>query len=149
MKNIELARKDMYVTVQKEGRTFLLTVEELISFFENSKKENSKTEIAKQVKTYKDIPDDFTGICKVADSGEVYHMKDGKRHNEAEPAVIWKDGTKIWYINDLEHREDGPAIEYTDGGKHWYYKGNYYGKNNDFTNETWKEKVAELKSQGI
>ena len=149
MKNIELARKDMYVTVQKEGRTFLLTVEELISFFENSKEENSKTEIAKQVKTYYDIPENFTGICEITSCDEFCHLKDRKFHNEFGPAIISKDGTKIWYINDLESREDGPSTEYTDGGKHWYYKGNYYGKNNDFTNETWKEKVAELKSQGI
>lgn len=183
MKNIELARKDMYVTVQKEGKTFLLTVEELVSFFENSKEENSKTEIAKQVikeagcsvldlnlsvlesvesvdflrynikmvkfLNHSDIPKDFTGICQVTKSGTILHFKNGKRHNENGPAVILSDESEFWYINDLCHREDGAACEYEGGGKHWCYKDKIYGYDNDFTNETWVEKVAELKSQGI
>lgn len=171
MKSIELARKDMHVIVRKEGKTFLLTVEELISFFENSKEENSKTEIVKQVikeagcpvsvdflrysinivefLNHFDIPENFTGICQVTKSGTILHYKDGKRHNENGSAVILSDGSEFWYINDLSHREDGAACEYEGGGKHWYYKGKNYGYDNDFTNETWKEKVAELKSQGI
>ena len=106
--------------------------------------EEEKTSVI-EFQTYLDIPDNFTGICKVADSGNIYHMKGGKAHNESGPAVIWKDGSKIWCMNDLEHREDGPAYEYSNGLKYWNYKGKHYGQNDDFTIETWKEKVKELK----
>ena len=92
-----------------------------------------------------DIPKDFTGTCKVTSTEDVFYMKDGKRHNEAAPAIICKNGTKIWYLNDLQHREDGPAVEYANGECSWFYKGKYYGFNDEFTNETCKEKVKELK----
>ena len=97
--------------------------------------------------SYSDIPKDFTGICKVADSGNIYHLKDGKRHNENGPAIIYKSGTKYWYINNMRHREDGAAVEYANGSKDWYYKDRYYGVNNDFTNETWIEFIENLKRE--
>jgi hypothetical protein len=27
---------------------------------------------------------------------------------------------KTWWLNGKRHREDGPAIEYADGTKYWY-----------------------------
>ena len=86
-----------------------------------------------------DIPVKFTGVCKVINSGAIYHMKDGKFHNENGPAIIRSTGTKKWCINNLLHREDGPAIEYSSGAKEWHYKNKIYGENNDFTIEAWKE----------
>jgi hypothetical protein len=100
-----------------------------------------------EFKTYSDIPKDFTGICKVTDSGTIYHYKNRKSHNESGPAIIWEDGSKIWCINGCEHREDGPAVEFVNGNKHWYYKNKYYGANDDFTIKSWKKKVKELKRE--
>ena len=74
-------------------------------------------------------------------------MKDRKPHNKNGPALIGANGDKFWYINDICHRENGPAKKYANGGKGWYYKGKYYGKDNDFTVKTWKEKVKYLKRE--
>jgi hypothetical protein len=52
-----------------------------------------------------------------------------------------------YYINGLPHREDGPSHNYDDGVKNWYFKDKCYGSDNDFTIESWKEKVKELKRQ--
>ena len=96
-------------------------------------------------KSIVNVPADFTGVYKIISTGNIYHVKDGKRHNENGPSVIYKSGTEFWYINGLEHREDGPSTEYCDGSKSWYYKGTIYGHNDDFNIESWKEKVKELK----
>lgn len=100
-----------------------------------------------EFKTSSNIPKDFTGICKVADSGNIFHFKNEKRHNESGPAICLQDETKCWYINDICHREDGPSIEYVDGSKAWFYKSVNYGIDDDFTIETWKEKVKQLKRE--
>ena len=105
-------------------------------------KEESKIVI---FKNYRHIPANFTGVCKVTNSGCIFHFKNGKYHNESGPAIICKGGTKCWYIDGFEHREDGPSTEYASGGKDWFYKGKYYGYCNEFTNETWAVKVSELK----
>ena len=52
-----------------------------------------------------------------------------------------------FYKNGSLHREDGPAVEYANGGKKWCYKNKRYGYDNDFTIESWKEKVKELKEK--
>ena len=102
----------------------------------------------KEFNSYQDISENFTGICKVINSGAIYHMKDGKAHRENGPAIVNKNGSKFWCINGLEHREDGPAVEYSDGIKQWWYKDICYGHNyDDFTIESWKEKVEQLKRE--
>ncbi|HEX2752542.1 MAG TPA: hypothetical protein VHP34_05450, partial [Alphaproteobacteria bacterium] len=40
---------------------------------------------------------------------------EGKCHSEDGPAVIYADGTRIWFQNGQKHRVDGPAIEHPDG----------------------------------
>ena len=52
-----------------------------------------------------------------------YLNKDGKRHREDGPAIIYSNGRKEWYINGKLHREDGPAIIYSNGRKDWYING--------------------------
>ena len=98
-------------------------------------------------KYYIDIPENFTGVCTVTSINVIYHYKDGKIHNESGPAIISKDGTKIWCINGYEHREDGPAVEFASGDKRWHYKNKRYGYDNDFTIKTWIEKVEYLKRE--
>ena len=41
-----------------------------------------------------------------------------------EPAVIWKDGTLVWYKNGKKHRDDDkPAVIFPDGHKEWWKDG--------------------------
>ena len=68
-----------------------------------------------------DIPYNFTGICKIKSNDNILHLKHG-----------------------LYHREDGPAIIYKDGYTIYCYNGLSYA-HYSFTNESWKEKVKELK----
>jgi hypothetical protein len=101
----------------------------------------------KEFEKHSDISPDFTGVYKIISTGNIHHVKDGKYHNETGPAIIWQDGSKFWYINGLAHREDGPSTEYINGGKDWCYKGKNYGYDNQFTIESWKEKVQYLKRE--
>ena len=39
---------------------------------------------------------------------ELIHCNNG-------PAMIYADGTQMWYQHDVCHREDGPAIMFADG----------------------------------
>jgi len=58
----------------------------------------------------------------------------GKAHRTDGPAIEYPDGTKYWYLNDFLHRLDGPAVEWTDGLKGWFLNG---------------EEAIEIKSQKI
>lgn len=51
-------------------------------------------------------------------------------HNEDEPALEYKEGSKQWYQHDKQHRLDGPAIEYSDGGKSYYINDIAYEEEN-------------------
>ena len=54
----------------------------------------------------------------------VYYKDDGIQiHRENGPAIIWKDGSTFWYLNDQCHRIDGPAAEYSNGVKLWFIHG--------------------------
>ena len=87
----------------------------------------------------------FTFVLILFDSIRFY--KNNKLHNKNGPAIICNDEYKVWCINGLYHREDGPAVEYANGVKQWRYKDEFYGENNYFTIESWKEKVEELKHE--
>ena len=101
----------------------------------------------KEFESYKDVPKNFTGVCKLLISKSIRYYKNGKYHNENGPAEIYSYGEKHWYINGLQHREDGPAAQLATGKIIWYYKNKYYGQNDDFTVESWKEKVENLKRE--
>ena len=51
------------------------------------------------------------------DNGDIYYCKKDTviYHNPYGPAVIWKNGYKIYYVNGERHRLDGPAIIYSNG----------------------------------
>ena len=78
----------------------------------------------KTFKYYKDVPKDFTGICQILYMDEIIYYENGKIHNE-----------------------NGHALLAIGNHKLWYYKGKCYGSDNDFTIETWKEKVEYLKRE--
>lgn len=59
-------------------------------------------------------------------------------HNSLGPAVIYVNGEKRWYVNDILHRLDGPAIEYSSGSIAWYINGHRY-----LTQEAFRRAVIE------
>lgn len=62
--------------------------------------------------------------------------------------VIDYDGDFVFYKNSKYHREDGPSENIMSMESEYfchYYNDNYYGEN--FTIETWKQKVKQLKRE--
>lgn len=47
----------------------------------------------------------------------------GVLHREGGPAIVWPDGTQMWFKNGKRHRENGPAVEYPSGNVGWYLDG--------------------------
>jgi hypothetical protein len=47
--------------------------------------------------------------------------QDGQLHREDGPAIIYSNGTVMYYRHGKLHREDGPAIIYSNGDQ-WYYR---------------------------
>ena len=59
-----------------------------------------------------------------------YHNSDDKLHRDNDlPAIIWPDGTEIWYRNNLCHRDNGPAVIWSDGTQVWYRNGKRHRDN--------------------
>jgi hypothetical protein len=46
--------------------------------------------------------------------GTQFWYKDGKRHREDGPAIIWPDGYQSWWKDGKLHREDGPVLNKMD-----------------------------------
>ena len=84
-----------------------------------------------KVETYKDIPENYTGIAEYPD-GSKYWFLNGNLHRTGGPAVEYADRRKEWFLNDKLHRTDGPAVEYPDGRKEWYLNGKRYTKEEHF-----------------
>ena len=59
---------------------------------------------------------DARGTRRYYNSADQLHRTDG-------PAVIWADGTKLWFQNGQLHRIDGPAVVGSDGYKGWCING--------------------------
>lgn len=55
-----------------------------------------------------------------ADTGD-YLIKIGL--NKKVPKIIYKNGTKEWWVEGKLHRIDDPAIEYANGDKEWWLYG--------------------------
>lgn len=49
--------------------------------------------------------------------------RDGKRHRDDGPAVVWPDGTQKWFRNGKLHRDDGPAVVWPDAAPEWWRDG--------------------------
>lgn len=64
-------------------------------------------------------------------NGSKHWYINGEYHREGdEPAIIWADGTREWYKNGLRHRDgDKPAVIEADGTKEWYKNGQKYKDN--------------------
>ena len=102
------------------------------------------------MKTFENIryvSNNFTGVCKFLIDNSIHYYKNGKHHREDGPAAIYEDGTKYWILNGKSHRESGPSDQYHDGDTYWCYEGIIHGCNDEFTNETWMNKVKEIKRE--
>lgn len=63
---------------------------------------------------------------EITENGSKFYYKDKQMnilHREDGPAISYKDGDKLWYLNGQLHCEDGPAIEHCSGAKNWYKHG--------------------------
>lgn len=50
--------------------------------------------------------------------------KNGNRHRDVLPAIIWSNGMQVWYQNDEPHRDgDLPAVIGNTGSQFWYQHG--------------------------
>ena len=47
------------------------------------------------------------------------HFLDGRVHRLDGPAVVYGNGTKVWYRHGVVYREDGPAIEWAKVEPEW------------------------------
>ena len=57
-----------------------------------------------------------------------YRNAAGKLHREDGPAIIFPNGTVMWFLNGARHRVDGPAIVWPGGTKEWWLNGVVYTK---------------------
>jgi hypothetical protein len=51
-----------------------------------------------------------------------------KIHNIDGPAIIWADGTQVYYVNDKIHRIGGPAKIWSDGIQEYWVDDIQYTK---------------------
>lgn len=56
----------------------------------------------------------------IDDDGDKEWFKNGKKHREDGPAVIYNDGQQEWWFDGKLHREDGPAVINKKGEKGWF-----------------------------
>ena len=53
---------------------------------------------------------------------KLYYNEKGQLHRLDGPAVEYKNGSKIWYINNNRHRNIDPSCEWKNGDKYWVFK---------------------------
>jgi hypothetical protein len=64
---------------------------------------------------------------KISPDGYKWWSDDtGGYHNKSGPAIVWEDGSQVWYINGKLHRTDGPAYIDINGHREWYVNGHAY-----------------------
>jgi hypothetical protein len=79
--------------------------------------------------------DIWEAISSILDAGGIfkygrYEIRDrnGLRHRDDGPAVIYPNGTQCWYRDGNLHRDDGPAVIYPHGTQYWYLNGKIQSK---------------------
>ena len=55
-----------------------------------------------------------------------YKNDAGETHKTDGPAIVYSDGTQLYYLNGLLHREDGPAVITARGAKMYYINGSLH-----------------------
>src|ERR1700691_5145576 len=80
-----------------------------------------------------DLPENYTGIFDFC--GTIFYYLNGKCHREDGPAIIWKDGKVLYFINDksikIKDWKDLPEnytgiVEYKNIGMCYYLNGKYH-----------------------
>lgn len=71
--------------------------------------------------TWKNVPSNFSGVCKIKNLNAIIHYHNGKEHNLNGPAVIVSQ-TNYWYKEGKLHRLDGPAVQNPFSAE-WYKEG--------------------------
>ena len=93
-----------------------ISVEKQFSSSQESLQNHSLSDLDLENENKNDAPTRITedGIKEWLDN-------DGKRHRDGDqPAQIWTDGSKLWYVHGKLHREgDQPAIIRANGSKAW------------------------------
>jgi hypothetical protein len=85
------------------------------------------------------------GPAVVFPDGTQEWWKNGELHREDGPAIIYSDGLEEWWKNEKLHREDGPAVVFSNGDQWWYHKGVRHREDGpavvrkDGTQEWWKD----------
>ena len=74
--------------------------------------------------------------------GSVVYYKNGVKHRDGKPAVIFPDGYEEWWVNGIQHRDDGPAITWPNE-KRFYIVNGVTIKVEVFENNEWNEKKWE------
>lgn len=54
--------------------------------------------------------------------GPLYKLA-GELHRLNGPAIIWVDGTELWYCSGQLHRDGGPAVVRTNGNNEYWEHG--------------------------
>lgn len=52
----------------------------------------------------------------------------GSLHREDGPAIIYADGTSVYYKYGKLHRLDGPAVDFLDGRQEYWIDGRSYSR---------------------
>ena len=79
----------------------------------------------------KKLQSEYPDLDKYINENEdiIYYKKDTNiRHNPYGPAVIYKDGGKVYIIEGVWHRLDGPARIYGYGEVAYYINGSFLTK---------------------
>lgn len=65
------------------------------------------------------------GTIKQVEDGTIFYFKGrtDKLHRLDGPAVIWADGTQMYYVDGKRHRTDGPAVIWANGTQEYYVDG--------------------------
>ena len=74
--------------------------------------------------------------------GSVVYYKNGVKHRDGKPAVIFPDGYEEWWVNGIQHRDDGPAITWPNE-KRFYIVNGVTIKVEVLENNEWNEKKWE------
>jgi len=82
-------------------------------------------------------------IKRIYSYGTIYYLNN-EFHREDGPACEYHNGNKLWYQYGKLHRADGPAVDHIDGHKQWWLNDIYYGKNDEFTNESWQKFIKTI-----
>lgn len=77
--------------------------------------------------SFKDVEDPGYEYKEFVDGSKEWY-RNGERHREDGPAVIWPNGTQYWLRNGEYHREDGPAMIDTKGIKIYCLNGRTISK---------------------